>query len=44
LAFEFDAGPLVPILTYSVAVLTFLSIAFYLADWIRHVGSADGDG
>jgi cardiolipin synthase len=43
LAFEFDASPLVPILTYSVAVLTFLSIAFYLADWIRHVGSADGD-
>jgi cardiolipin synthase len=44
LAFEFNAGPLVPILMYSVAVLTFLSIAFYLADWIRHVGSADGDG
>ena len=26
-----------------VAVLTLLSIAFYLAEWIRHVGSADGE-
>ena len=43
LAFEFNAGPLVPILMYSVAVLTFLSIAFYLANWIRHISSADGE-
>jgi len=44
LAFGFNAGPLLPLLMYLVAVLTFLSIAFYLAEWIRHVGSADGEG
>ena len=36
-------GPLLPIMIVCVAVLTFLSIAFYLAEWIRHIGSADGD-
>jgi cardiolipin synthase (CMP-forming) len=44
LAFGFNAGPLLPLLMYLVAVLTFLSIAFYLAEWIRHVGSADREG
>ena len=43
LAFGFNAGPLLPLLMYLVAVLTFLSIAFYLAEWIRHVGSAEGE-
>jgi len=43
LAFAFNPGPLLPLLMYTVAVLTFLSIAFYLAEWIRHVGSAEGD-
>jgi cardiolipin synthase len=43
LAFGFNPGPLLPILTYTVAVLTFLSIALYLAEWIRHVGSAEGE-
>ena len=43
LAFEFNAGPLLPILMFAVAVLTFLSIAFYLAEWIRHVGSGQED-
>ena len=44
LAFGFNAGPLLPLLMYLVAVLTFLSIALYLAQWIRHVGSANGEG
>jgi cardiolipin synthase len=44
LAFGFNPGPLQPLLIYTVAVLTFLSIALYLAEWIRHVGAANGDG
>lgn len=43
LAFEFGADPWLTILMYLVAVLTFLSIAFYLAEWIRHVGSGEKD-
>ena len=43
LAFGFSAGILLPLLMFAVAVLTFLSIAFYLAEWIRHVGSAEED-
>ena len=39
LAFRFDAGPLLPTALAAVAVLTLLSIAFYVAEWIRHVGS-----
>ena len=39
LGFEFDPGFLQPLLMALVAVLTFLSIAFYLAEWVRHVGS-----
>lgn len=41
LAFGFNPGPLQPLMIIIVAVLTFLSIAFYLAEWIRHVGSAE---
>lgn len=39
LAFRFDAGWLLPLSIALVAVLTLLSIAFYVAEWIRHVGS-----
>lgn len=39
LAFRFDAGPVLPLAMAVVAVLTLLSIAFYVAEWIRHVGS-----
>jgi cardiolipin synthase len=43
LAFGFNPGFLLPLMIGVVAVLTFLSIAFYLAEWIRHVGSAEGE-
>jgi cardiolipin synthase len=39
LAFKFNLGWALPAGMAAVAVLTFLSIAFYLAEWIRHVGS-----
>jgi cardiolipin synthase len=39
LAFRFDPGPLFPLTMAAVAVLTLLSIALYVAEWIRHVGS-----
>jgi len=41
LAFKFGLGILYPLAITAVAVLTFLSIAFYLAEWIRHVGSTE---
>lgn len=41
LAFKFGLGLLYPLAMTAVAVLTFLSIAFYLAEWIRHVGSTE---
>ncbi|NWG23270.1 MAG: CDP-alcohol phosphatidyltransferase family protein [Pseudorhodoplanes sp.] len=40
LGFPFDAGLLVPALMGCVAVLTLLSVGLYLAEWIRHIGSA----
>jgi len=41
LAFRFNADLLVTMMMIVVAILTFLSISFYLAEWIRHVGSAE---
>lgn len=41
LAFKFGLGIFYPLAITAVAVLTFLSIAFYLAEWIRHVGSTE---
>ncbi|HMK71622.1 MAG TPA: CDP-alcohol phosphatidyltransferase family protein [Xanthobacteraceae bacterium] len=37
--FGFDAGPASKILVGLVAILTLLSIAFYLAEWLRHMNS-----
>ncbi len=39
LGFEFDAGWAVPVLMGLVTVLTLLSIAFYVAEWLRHFGT-----
>ena len=39
LAFRFDASWLLTLAVIFVAVLTLVSIAVYLAEWIRHVGS-----
>ncbi|MDR3419682.1 MAG: CDP-alcohol phosphatidyltransferase family protein [Xanthobacteraceae bacterium] len=38
-AFAFNAAPVTEIIIGLVAVLTLLSIAFYLAEWLRHMNS-----
>jgi cardiolipin synthase len=42
-AFEFDASILAYALMALVAVLTLLSVAFYLAAWVRHINAADAE-
>jgi cardiolipin synthase len=39
--FDFDAGIAVMVLTTLVAALTLLSIAFYVAEWVRHMNAAE---
>jgi len=39
--FEFDAAVAVMLLTALVTALTLISIAFYLAEWVRHVNTAE---
>src|SRR2546427_800803 len=39
--FDFDAGIAVMVLTALVAALTLLSIAFYVAEWVRHMNAAE---
>ena len=39
LGFHFDVGLVKPILMGLVAVLTLLSVAAYLAEWVRHMNS-----
>jgi cardiolipin synthase (CMP-forming) len=41
LAIGFDAALAIAVLTALVAVLTLLSIAFYVAAWVRHMNAAD---
>jgi cardiolipin synthase len=43
LGFQFEAGVVQLLLIASVALLTLLSIGFYLRNWVRHMGMA-GDG
>jgi cardiolipin synthase len=38
--FHFDAGAAMPIGMALVASLTLLSVAFYLAEWMRHISSS----
>jgi len=38
-AFSFHAGIVTELTMALVAVLTLLSIAFYLAEWVRHMNS-----
>jgi cardiolipin synthase len=40
LGFGFDLGVITPLVMGLVAVLTLLSIGFYLAEWVRHMGSS----
>ena len=39
--FEFDASLAVMALTAVVTALTLLSVAFYVAEWVRHMNAAD---
>jgi cardiolipin synthase len=41
LAFNFDAHIAVLVLTALVAALTLLSVAFYVAEWVRHMNAAE---
>ena len=40
LGFGFDAEPVLTLVMALVAVLTLLSVGFYLAEWVRHMNSA----
>ncbi len=42
LGFRFNASGVIAATMAAVAVLTLLSIGFYLAEWIRHINSAEG--
>jgi cardiolipin synthase len=41
LGLGFNPGPLQPILMGAVAVLTLASVAFYVAEWVRHINRAE---
>jgi cardiolipin synthase (CMP-forming) len=41
LGFKFDAEMAIMMLTALVAALTLLSIAFYVAEWVRHMNAAE---
>jgi cardiolipin synthase len=41
LGFMFDAQVVIVMLTALVAALTLLSIAFYVAEWVRHMNAAE---
>ena len=43
LGFNFDAEPAIVMLTALVAALTLLSIAFYVAEWVRHMNAVDSE-
>jgi cardiolipin synthase (CMP-forming) len=40
LGFKFDAEPVQTVVMGLVAILTLLSVAFYVAEWVRHLNSA----
>jgi cardiolipin synthase (CMP-forming) len=39
--FSFDAEPLLTLAMAAVAILTLLSVAFYVAAWVRHMNAED---
>ena len=39
--YAFDAGPLLTLVMALVAVLTLVSVGLYLAEWVRHMNSAE---
>ena len=42
--YNFDAEPLLTLVMALVAVLTLLSVGLYLAEWVRHMNSAEAGG
>jgi cardiolipin synthase len=42
LGFGFNAEPVLTLVLALVAVLTLVSVGFYLAEWVRHMNSAEG--
>ena len=41
MAIAFDAEPVLTLVMALVAVLTLLSVGLYLAEWMRHMNSAE---
>jgi cardiolipin synthase len=41
LGLGFRADLLIAVVTWAVAALTLLSIAFYVAEWVRHMNAAN---
>ncbi len=39
--YQFDAEPVLTLFVGLVAALTLLSVAFYVAEWVRHMNAAD---
>jgi len=39
--YEFNAEPVLTVVMGLVAILTLLSVGFYLAEWVRHMNSAE---
>lgn len=42
--YEFDAEPVLTLVMALVAVLTLLSVGLYVAEWVRHMNSAEAGG
>jgi cardiolipin synthase len=43
LSLKFEAGLAIQILAVIVAMLTLLSVIFYVAAWVRHMNAPDAD-
>lgn len=41
LAFEFDSSPYEALLMAAIAILTLVSVSFYLVEWVRHMSTID---
>ena len=41
LGFGFTLGPVAPLMMAFVTTLTLLSIGYYVAEWVRHIGSSE---
>ena len=41
LGFGFDSSPYDTLLMVAIAVLTLVSVSFYLVEWVRHMSTID---